>query len=484
MARITRLMDGIVNALTGMGTTADARTRSGYHFVPLSQYDIEAAYRGSGIMRKVIDIPAFDMVREWRDWKAEDAEITALEAEEKRLDLIGKTMQAEILRGLGGAAFIMGLPGDPALPANERATGKGNLAFIHVVNRWQLQAEAWVEDPTDPLYGGPTMWTINTAGKAGQRIHPSRVVCFKADPLPMMTGTSRENQFWGESRVAKVLDAVQNSDTAQAGFAALIAKARNTRVGIPGLSDTLSTSDGEKNLQSRLAAMQLGESMFNVSIYESGKNGEAGEEIKDVQVTWTGMDSMMTAFDVRVAAVADIPMTRLFGRAAEGMNASGQSQQQDWNRHVRAKQTLSLAPCLDQVDRYFVPSALGKTPPELWWEFANLDIPDEKEEAETFKLNVEALKIVQEINAMPEAAFNKATQNTLIETGHMSGLDQALAEHSDDERYGVMQGFGEGDPSALTQGGGDPSAAGNDPSAFEPLKRAANDKKGEIDGDD
>lgn len=450
MGLLRYIADGLTNALTGLGTTADPRRGNRYILCPLTQQDIEAAYRSSGLMRKCIDIPAFDMVREWRDWQAEKDQITALEAEERRLGIQGKVLMAEILRGLGGGALILGAPGDPAMPINARGLGAGSLAYIHVVNRWQLTLQEPVDDPTDPLFGGPRWFDIQT-GQGQRRVHPSRVICFKGDPLPNLVGTNWQDQFWGESRVQRVLDAVQNSDTAQASFAALISKSRNTIIGIPGLTDLVSTANGEQQLAARIAAMTLGESMFNATLRDAGDGtAGAGETIDHRQVTWAGIPDIIRVFAEAVAAVADIPMTRLWGRAAEGMNASGDSQQRDYHKSIRAKQTLALQPCLDVLDAVLIPSALGSRPDDVWWTFAPLDTPTEAEEATRFKTTMEAVEKVQNTGSVPEEAFAKALQNTLVEGGWMPGLEGALEEVPETERYGITGGEDDGtDPSAL-----------------------------------
>jgi phage-related protein (TIGR01555 family) len=443
------IADGLTNVFTGLGTGNDPRTGNRYCFRPLTPDEIEAAYRGSGLMRKVIDIPAFDMVREWRDWQAEKEQIEALEAEERRLDILGKVMMAEILRGLGGGALILGVPGDAAMPANFTSLGKGGLAYLHIVNRWQLSATEWVDDPTDPLFGGPRFWLVTTG--AGQvRIHPSRVICFRGDALPNLLGTDRAEQFWGESRVQRVRDAVMNSDTAQAAFAGLISKARNTIIGIPGLTDLVSTQDGEQALAGRMGALALGESMFNATLRDAGDGSPgAGETIDHRQVNWAGIPDIMLAFARFVAAVADIPVTRLLGTAAEGMNASGDSQQKDYDKHVRANQNLRLRPCLDLLDAALIPSALGSRPADVWWQFAPLAIPTEAEEAERFKTTMEAIEKIQNTGAIPEEAFAKSVQNTLVENGWLVGLEGALEEVPESERYGTGGEDDGTDPSAL-----------------------------------
>lgn len=474
MATIRRLWDGLSNALTGLGTTSDPRYRNAYTFCPLSQQQIEAAYRGSGLMRKVVDIPAFDMVREWRDWQAEKDQIELLEAEERRLGIQAKVMQAEILRGLGGGALILGAPGDPEMPVNERVSQKDGLSYIHVVNRWQLTATRWIDDPTDPLYGGPEFWQVQTA-QGQRRIHPSRVVCFRGDPLPNLTGTNMLDHFWGESRVQRVLEAVENSDTAQQAFSSLIVKSRNTIIGIPGLTDLVSTATGEQQLAKRMAALQLGESIYNATLRDAGE-GKAGdgETIEHRQVNWAGIPEIMYAFATFVAAVSDIPVTRLLGRAAEGMNASGDSQQKDWNKMVRARQNLALRPCLDQLDAALIPSALGSRPSEIWWQFSPLDTPTEAEEATRFKTTMEAVEKAMNTGAIPDQAFNKAVQNTIIEGGWMPGLDGALDEIPEAERYGLDPDEDGTDPSALQ--------AANEPEN-PPIQRAANDGRQATAGD-
>jgi phage-related protein (TIGR01555 family) len=479
MAGILRNMaDGLRNVLTGLGGAGE-RGGNRYVFCPISQDQIEAAYRGSGLLRKVIDIPAFDMTREWREWQGDGEQIEALEAEETRLGIAAKVKQCEILRGLGGGALILGAPGDLNMPVNSRGIGSQGLAFVHVVSRWQLTLGDMVEDLNDPLFGGPRYFEINTAQYGQQRLHPSRVVCFKGDPVPSISGTTWLDQFWGEGRIQRVLDAVTNSDQAQQAFASLIVKTKNTRIGISRLLDIASTTEGEARLMSRLRVLAQAESMYNWTLTDAGDgDGKGGETITDHQISWAGIPEIMYAFATFVAAVADIPVTRLLGRAAEGMNSSGQSQQTDWTKMVMARQKLELKPCLDQLDIALVPSALGGTPDGLWWKFAPLDNPTEAEEATRFKTIAEALDKIAGLNVIPDRAFNESAQNTLIENGFMVGLDAALAPLSDEERFGLSPDDDGTDPSALQAKGGDQSdlPEGGVP-AQTPARRAANDAK-------
>ncbi|MCC6482195.1 MAG: DUF1073 domain-containing protein [Sphingomonadaceae bacterium] len=463
MGNVLRLFDGLKNAITGAGTRRDARTASTYAPVlPLTQPEIDAAYRGSGLMRKIIQIPALDMVREWRDWKIDADLVTKIEDEEKRLGLQAKIRQAEVLRGLGGGALILGLPGDPSQPAPANI-GLGQLSFVNVVSRWHLSFSAMQDDARLPGYGEPLMWQLNTGGTAMMNIHPSRVVPFRADTTAMLAALTvgRDDAFWGESRVAQVLDAVQDSDAARGAFASLLHKARLTRIGIPGLSALVAAPGGEEAVSARLSVIALAESIHNASVYDSGTDGTNAEKIDDVSYSFAGAKDILSAYAEFVAAISDIPATRLLGRAPEGMNASGDSQQQDWKKRVRAMQTLELAPCLERIDPYLVQSATGARPDAgAWFDFAPLDNPSEKDNADRFAVQVGAIEKLVNMGIMPERALAKGAQSLLIEEGYLPGLEAALEEIPEDERWGVEPDLSlEPDPAPQPKGGDLPAGA-------------------------
>ena len=479
MARVIQLFDNLKNALTGTGTGRDVRAAAAYAATPfLTREQIDAAYRGSGLLRKIINIPAMDMVREWRDWKLEADQITAVEAEEKRFCIRKKVQQAEILRGLGGGALILGLPGDPAQPA-PATIGKRGLAFVHVVSRWHLTFDTLEDDARQPGYGEPGMWRMMSGGQWID-IHPSRVIPFRGDTAATLVSSAitGADAFWGESVVAQVLDAVQDSDAARASFAALLHKARLLRIGIPGLIDMVASGQ-QKAVQDRLAILAQAESIHNATIFDAGDDeGKGGEKIEDVTYNFAGAKDVLNAYAEFVSAISDIPATRLLGRAPEGMNSSGDSQQADWRKKVRAMQTLDLAPCLDRLDPYLLQSAIGTVPEGQWYEFSPLDTPGEKENAERFYVLMQAAEKLANMAAIPERAFNRGLQSLMIEEGFMPELETALAEIPEDERWGV-----EPDP-ALDPGndpqaekGGDPQSSGEGGERLEapPPRRAAMD---------
>lgn len=407
-----------------------------------------AEYQRSGLLRKVIRIPADDRVREWRDWQADKDAIALIEAEERRLGLIAKVRQAEVLRGIGGGALILVTAGDHAQPLDPRSVSKGGLVAVNVVSRWQITARDFVRDLASPDYGQPRIFEMDGDG-VRTRVHPSRVVCFRGPALPAGGVLSDEDAFWGDSRLAAVLREVRHSDAASGWFAELVKKAKLLRVGIANLTDYTATDQGRQNLASRVQLIAEGEHTLNATVYDAGNGRDPAEVISDYQVAWAGIPAMMDAFDQRVSAVSDIPFTRLMGRSPAGMNSTGSYDDQQWAKAVAAGQQLETRPCLEQIDPVLLRSAGIAKPEDVTWRWAPLWHPTEKEEADTFAVAMGAIEKVQATGAVPERAFAEGFQNWLEEREYIPGLGAALAKLPEAERFGLEPEPGGDDPSAI-----------------------------------
>lgn len=443
------MQDSLVNTLTGMGTSRDPRSHATYAFCRLTDQAIMAAYRSSWMIRKIIDKPAAEMVREWRDWQAEAGDIALIEAEEKRLGLRLKIKQAEELRGLGGGAIVMRIGSEnPALPVNPRALRKGAIRSLHVWHKSRLLIGEMVTDPASDWYGQPAYYQMQGASGTQTRIHPSRVIAFRGTSVPDMAVASWEETWWGDSRVQSVMDAVKNSETAENGFASMLKDARNRRIGIPGLFQMVTTAAGQADFSKRMEAFALGESLYGVSLYDAGDGTKGGESIDDRQMVWSGIPELKASFLATVAGAGDMPATVLLGKSPDGMNATGAGDLAVWQKTVQGRQDLELRPCLDQLDTALIASA-GVTDPEVWYAFAPLSTPTEAEQATTFKTTMDAVTLLRADAAIPEVALNKAVQNLLSERAWLPGLDGALAELDEAERFGGQPVPGEDDPSAI-----------------------------------
>ncbi|CCV05450.1 hypothetical protein MESS2_1570055 [Mesorhizobium metallidurans STM 2683] len=65
----------LTNLVSRMGTGRDKASSSYYTLPIITDDQVLNAYRGAWLPRKIVDIPAFNSVRAWRDWQAEGVEI-------------------------------------------------------------------------------------------------------------------------------------------------------------------------------------------------------------------------------------------------------------------------------------------------------------------------------------------------------------------------------------------------------------------------
>lgn len=460
--------DGLVNLVSGAGTSADKRTWGFYTRPFILPEQIEAAYRSSWMMKKGINLPPKDMTRKKRVWQADEGEVDLIEKEEKRLGLWPKLRQGLILGRLGGGLMIMGVGReDPELPLGDATRAKGSLRYLHVMNRWQVTLGQMVMDPEDDLFGQPAYFQINYgAGGIGQlKIHPSRCVAFKGEPSPNLYGARADEWFWGDPLVVSVQDAVKNAEAAMNGFASLIEEAKIDTVTIPGLTQMLATKEGEDLILKRITVANEMKSTHNTRILDGGRSKDSpGEEWDTRQVTWTGMPDMIRVKAAIVASAFDIPATRFLGKSADGMNATGEGDEANYDAKIDSDQDDVLRPALDQIDAVLLPSAGVTITAEASYSFPPRKEMSALDKATIFDKRMDGLTKLQGTGTIPEPAFSKAVQHTAVEEMWLEGLDGALEETPEGERF----------PSAVAEAA---SGTATDPNAATPTARAVNDAR-------
>jgi phage-related protein (TIGR01555 family) len=426
MGMLLQLRDRLANVMSGMGTSVDRRSHASYVFTPLTPQQAEAAYRSSWLVRKIVDIPAKDMTRTWRDWQADDAQIEAIEREERRLQLRAKLQRAVILARLyGGGAIIMGTKdGDPLKEIDLDRVGTQGLTYLHVMSRHQLTTGDPVMDPADPWFGHPSYYQIHAPNGLQPKIHPSRVVPLVGQPVPE-GAFMKVDRFWGDPIMQSIGEAVKNADTAQAGFAALIEEAKIDIIKMPDLLDTWAADANEQKLLTRLEVAQTGKSIWRQLLLD----GE--EEWEQRQINWAGIPDIMRAFLEAVAGAADIPVTRLLGQSPKGLQSTGDGEERDYHSKVRADQDEILAPALDRIDDLLIRSALGSRPAEIYFEWSPLVETSEKEAGAIEKQAAETLKIYADTGILGSEQVTAIAQNRMIEVGRWPGCEAAFEEKPD-----------------------------------------------------
>lgn len=433
---VARIADGYQNLMSRLGVLGHDRNASGsYWFRPLSQAEIEAAYRSSWLTRKVHDLVPFEMTRAGRAWQAEADQIETLEETETRLGVWQKLCVALTTARLhGGSALILGVAGagSPEQELNPELVKLDRLRYIYVASRHHLHAPYGFEsNPESDFFGSPTMWQMRGAKGNQVNIHPSRVITFHGAPVPPATlGASQLDQFWGDPLLCSIKGAIDNAEGSQAAVATLLHELKQDVIYIPGLTEQIATEDAEAKVAGRVNAIGTFKSMFNVILLDRGDPDKpnSGEDWETRQLNFAQMPELLDRFVGIVAGAADIPKTRLLGASPGGLQSTGKGEQDDFNRMIAARQAFELAPPLARLDDILIRSALGDRPKEVYYEFAALQEADPKEAAEIEKLEAETVDIYTRSNHVPAAEMAKAVVNRMMESGRWPGLDITDAE--------------------------------------------------------
>lgn len=439
---LTFVRDGLASMVAGLGTERDKAATVYYTDPAIDQQQLVAAYRTSWLPRKIIDIPALDSCRNWRAWQAKNGQIELIEAEEKRLNVRGKVLEArKKARLFGGAALYIDLGDDASQPLKQEAVKKTGIRFLTVLTPRQLQPGEIETDPLSQFYGRPKSYSLVTGSATALTIHPSRLVIFYGNELPDNDITSGAAFAWGDSVLVSVLDAVKQADSSAANIASLIFEANVDVITMEGLMDYVGTADGERKVMERyrLAGTAKGN---NRMLILDGK-----EKYERKSVSFATLPDLMDRFFQNVSGAADIPMTRLFGQSPGGMNASGESDLRNYYDRVSSSQTLEMQPAMMLLDECLIRSATGKRDADIHYVWNPLWQMSETEKATVLKTKADAARTIAGNGGtseplMPLDVISEAFTNELIEDGTLAGLEAAV------NKYGTLADQDEGDDDA------------------------------------
>lgn len=420
--------DGLANVVAGLGTERD---KGSYTHYALSQAlpssELEAMYRSSWLSKRIVNVVADDMTREWRQHVFDSEKATeqlAVENTEKRLQVKAKVNEAiRWARLYGGAGIIIGIKGVPMeqleQPLDPSTVKKDSLAWLHVADRFRLTGTgALVDDLASPAFGTPAIYTLsNTA--TSLRIHHTRVIRFDGQLIPWNMFIA--NGSWGDSILNHVYTSVKNSDAAAAQIATMMFEANIDVIKVQELNSMLAMECGESQVIKRFQLASLMKSINRTLVLD------AGEEYDKKSNNFANLDKIWEKFMVDVCGAADIPMVRLFGQSAGGLNATGDSDIRNYYDMISAQQEAELRPQLEYLDETILRSALGRVPSDHKWDFRSLWQMSDTEVAQNSKTRADRDAIYLDRGVLTEGAVARE----LKENGTYTTLtdeDVAMAE--------------------------------------------------------
>lgn len=343
-------------------------------------------YRGSWIVRKICDVPASDMVRNWIKIKT-DLGPDELAAFDKIVMNTG--VKRKLIEGIkwgrlfGGAAALMLIDGQADQldqPLDYDSLHEGCFKGLLVFDRWSgIYPDAeLISDINDVDFGLPKYYNIFTnvnPSEIGQnrtpelkvgnffKVHHSRILRFAGRDLPLWE--KQYEQYWGESEIEIVLEEIKKRDNTSYNLANLIFLANLRVLKMSELGQVLSvgTIEAQKELYNVVSAQT--ELMSNLGLYIMDKE----DDFQVHNYTFSGLDEIYQSFMLDVAGAAEMPVTKLFGREPAGFNSTGESDLKQYYDTIAEKQQNYLLPVLNKLFPVICMSAFGSIPDDFNWEF-------------------------------------------------------------------------------------------------------------------
>lgn len=426
MGIIKTFADGLVNIVANLGTARDKAAHNQYVDTLLAGPALLAAYRNSWLARAIIDYPAEDSTRKWRQWRAEAEQITKIERLEKALHLKRRVQDAVTAARLygGSAIYLNTKTAKQELPLQ---VGEEEIRSLVVLTRNNLTPDQVVRDIDNPYYGRPEFYTLATGDNAGQvRIHASRLVIFRGATLPEDANTATSNQGWGDSVLQSTMDAIQHMDSTMANMASLVFEAKVDVLKFSGLASMLEDEGNDATLTRRLSTQAAMKGINGALVID------AEDDYEQKSANFAGLPDVVAKFMDAVAGASRIPVTRLYGRAAVGLSGSGDGDERVYFDRIGHIQATEIQPAMELLDECLIWQALGKRPEEIYFEWRPLRQLTETERAEIFSKTASAARALAGNNEgalIPMDALSDSLVNEFTEQGMLPGLEQAIEEY-------------------------------------------------------
>ena len=400
---------------------------------------LNSLYRDNWVVQNVVGLMVDDMLREW--YKLRGTISPEYKDELARVERVTQ-IRARLNEGLrwgrlyGGAAGLIMIDGqnDLSKPLDLEMIYPGSFKGLYILDRWQgispnirLVFEGGEEVPE-------SYSVVDGSGNTVATVHHSWVIRFTGRELPRIE--RQAELYWGESEVEALYKDVVAHDNVSANMAALTFQANINTQEVQNLEQlfSLGSTEQQRRFWSTMQAMSVVRSNFGIQLINKG------DAVHNTQYTFTGLQEVYESMCLNLCGASHYPMTKLFGRSPAGMNATGESDLQNYYDYVDSQREAKLRPALERLLPVMAMSAWGAVPDNLQIDFPpdNLQIdfpplwtPTAKEVAEIAKVKTEATVAGFQAGIIDLQAAQKELKKLDEETGMFGSLtDEEIAANA------------------------------------------------------
>jgi phage-related protein (TIGR01555 family) len=349
--RAARTADGFDNFTARLGLGQDnALAASGYrrgNVLSRDRQALDAMYRTSWIVGRMVDVVAEDMLRGGIDIQTDLApgKVDELLRALRRLG-VNSALSRAIKWGrlYGGALALMLIDGaDPSQPLSPADLQQGSFLGLHVLDRHQVVPSLEVVSSLGPKLGLPLSYTVNDSKgmAATSRWHHSRVIRFVGVDLPYYDRLAELG--WGASVVERAYDRILALDSSTHGAANLMLRSYLRVVGVDGLREILAAGgQAEKALFKMFTMIRELQTNEGLTLLDAKDNSQT------YNWTFAGVSEALQSFAEQIAGATGIPLVRLLGQSPKGFS-TGEADLRSYYDTIATQQDDDLRPAYETL---------------------------------------------------------------------------------------------------------------------------------------
>lgn len=443
--RAAKTADGFDNFCSKLGLNNDNALSGGtyiFNLVTRNRILLEAAYRGSWIVGKVINCIPEDMTKRGITLTTVDGEkeLPKFKAAVSRLQIAQSLCTLKKWARLyGGAIAVIQIKGQKLdTPLNLDTIAKGQFEGLSVYDRWMLNPDLSRLIDSGPEMGLPYYYDIvnsvtstqpDAKSATGQiRVHHTRCIRQIGILLPYFQAITE--MLWGESELEQLWDRLISFDNATMSCASLIDRANLRTVGIDKLREILAAGgEAQAGLEAQF------EMMRRLQVNEGLTLLDKEDTFASTAYSFAGLSDMMLQFAQQLSGAIDTPLIRLFNQSPAGLSSNGDGDLRMYYSNINAKQESELRNPWEVLIKIIWASEFGKPlPDDATFTFTPLEQPTDTEKATNAKTTTDTIVGAFEAGIIDRKTALVELRNGADTSGLFSNIsDEDITEAEDEE---------------------------------------------------
>lgn len=288
---------------------------------------------------------------------------------------------------------------------------KGDFLGLKTIIRWQgimprgdefvdkLSPETGATNPEElgePLFY--EVWFLNSTKK--YKVHRSRLIIFNGLKLPgienqveLGAGVSLVERIWLPLlNYLATINYVQNM--LQISQQRVLYLAEGDRIG-------LQSDEGQAQFQQTMHQMARNTDVYNMLVLDQN------DEFDYKSANFSNLDRIIQSAQEDLAAAANMPLNKLFGKSPTGLNNSSKENLIDFYDYISRLQNMYMRPAYEKLIPIIYKSEYGEDIGEFSFDFKSLFMPDEEEKSLIIDRKTRPLQKAWETNAITLLSYMK-----------------------------------------------------------------------------